>query len=150
MENRVYPSQEPCGDVTSASQFKSPGMPMKPRTSASTLTVPQYMAALDEEQARALKRVLALVKRTVPGCSQVISYRIPAFKLDRVFMYCAAFKSHIGIYPPVSGDARLQAALKPYANAKGNLRFPLDEPMPMALIARVAKALAKSYASGAK
>ncbi len=41
------------------------------------------------------------------------------------------------------GDARLQAALRPYANAKGNLRFPLDEPMPLALIARVVKALAK-------
>jgi uncharacterized protein YdhG (YjbR/CyaY superfamily) len=119
---------------------------MKARTTTSTLTVPEYMATLTDEQARVLKRVLALVKRTVPGCSQVISYRIPAFRIDRVFMYCAAFKSHIGIYPPVRGDARLQAALKPYANAKGNLSFPLDEPMPMALIARVAKALAKSYA----
>lgn len=121
---------------------------MKAR-SATTLTVPQYMATLGDDQARALKRVLALVKRTVPGSSQVISYRIPAFKIDRVFMYCAAFQSHIGIYPPVRGDARLQAALKPYANAKGNLRFPLDEPLPMALIARVARALAKSYASAA-
>ncbi len=123
---------------------------MKARTTASTLTLPQYMATLTDEQARALKRVLALVKRTVPGCSQVISYRIPAFKIDRVFMYCAAFKSHIGIYPPVRGDARLQAALKPYANAKGNLRFALDEPLPMALIARVAKALSKSHAKVAK
>lgn len=61
-------------------------------------------------------------------------------------LYCAAFKRHIGIYPPVRADARLRAALRPYANAKGNLSFPLDEPMPMALIARVAKALAKQYA----
>jgi uncharacterized protein YdhG (YjbR/CyaY superfamily) len=123
---------------------------MKARSTAGTITIPQYMAELTAEQARALRRVIALVRRTVPGCSQVISYRIPAFKIDRVFMYCAAFKSHIGIYPPVRGDARLQAALKPYANAKGNLRFPLDEPIPMALIARVAKALAKSHARTGK
>jgi uncharacterized protein YdhG (YjbR/CyaY superfamily) len=106
------------------------------------------MAALTDEQARALRRVLALVKKTVPGCTQLISYRIPAFRIDRVFMYCAAFKSHIGIYPPVRGDARLQAQLKPYANAKGNLRFALDEPIPWPLIARVAKALAKSHGVG--
>jgi uncharacterized protein YdhG (YjbR/CyaY superfamily) len=117
---------------------------MKASTSAKSITIPQYMAALTDEQARALKRVLALVRKTVPGCTQLISYRIPAFKVDRVFMYCAAFKSHIGIYPPVRGDARLQAALQPYANAKGNLRFPLDEPIPWPLVARVAKSLAKS------
>lgn len=111
--------------------------------SGDAAVIAKYMAALPAEHARVLKRLFALVKKTVPGCTQVISYRIPAFKLDRVFMYCAAFNSHVGIYPPVSGDARLQAAVKPYANAKGNLRFPLDEPMPHALIARVAKALAK-------
>jgi len=103
-----------------------------------------YLAQVPPEQARALKRLFALIKRAVPRSTPVISYNIPAFKLERVFMYCAAFKSHIGIYPPVRGDARLIATLKPYANAKGNLRFPLSEPMPYALIARVAKALAKS------
>ena len=87
--------------------------------------------------------MLASVRKAVPGATSVISYGIPALKKDRVFIYCAAFKTHIGIYPPVRGDGRLLAALKPYANAKGNLRFPLDDAMPLALIARIAKALAK-------
>ena len=108
-------------------------------------SVSDYLSALEPRQSRALRRVLALVQRTIPDSSRVISYGIPAFKRDRVFLYCAAFKQHIGIYPPVRGDARLIAALKPYANAKGNLRFSFDEPMPMPLIARVAKALAKQY-----
>jgi uncharacterized protein YdhG (YjbR/CyaY superfamily) len=108
-------------------------------------SVQEYVTALPPEQARLLKRVLALVRKSVPRCTAVVSYGIPAFKQDRVFIYCAAFKQHIGIYPPVQSDARLQAALKPYANAKGNLRFPYDEPLPVALIARVAKALAKQY-----
>jgi uncharacterized protein YdhG (YjbR/CyaY superfamily) len=109
-------------------------------------TVSDYLSALEPERSRVLRRILVLVQKSVPNSTRVISYGIPAFRKDRVFVYCAAFKRHIGIYPPVRGNARLVAALAPYANAKGNLSFPLDEPMPMALIARVAKALARQYA----
>jgi uncharacterized protein YdhG (YjbR/CyaY superfamily) len=105
-----------------------------------------YLAALEPAQAKVLRKVLATVRKAVPGAQSVISYGIPAFKQDRVFIYCAAFKRHVGIYPPVRGDGKLQAALKPYANAKGNLSFPLDEAMPLALIARVAKSLSRQYA----
>lgn len=115
---------------------------MSRRTFAS---VPDYLAALDAAQSRVLKRVLRHIRKSVPSGIPVISYGIPAFKQDRVFIFCAAFKRHIGIYPPVR-DARLRAALKPYANAKGNLSFPLDEPIPMLLVARVAKALAREHA----
>jgi uncharacterized protein YdhG (YjbR/CyaY superfamily) len=69
--------------------------------------------------------------------------------VKKTFLYCAAFKSHIGIFPPVTGNAALQRALEPYSNKKGNLRFPLDELIPFALFGRVAKALAKQYADGA-
>mgnify|MGYP001248211276 CR=1 FL=1 len=116
---------------------------MSPRPTFTS--VPGYLSSLEPAQAKALRHVLALVQKSVPRSTRVISYGIPAFRLDRVFIYCAAFKGHIGIYPPVRGDARLVTALKPYANAKGNLAFPLDEPLPTALIARVAKALARQY-----
>jgi predicted DNA-binding protein (MmcQ/YjbR family)/uncharacterized protein YdhG (YjbR/CyaY superfamily) len=102
------------------------------------------MAMLSSEQARVLRQILALIQKAVPFAEPTISYSIPAFKLDRVFLYAAAFKSHIGIFPPVR-DMKLRAALKPYANEKGNLRFELSRPMPRALITRVAKALAKQY-----
>ena len=108
-------------------------------------TVREYLAALDPAQAKVLRRVIASVRKAVPSATLVVSYGIPAFKHDRVFMYCAAFKRHVGIYPPVRGEARLKAALKPYANPKGNLRFPFDAAMPLPLIARVARALAKQY-----
>lgn len=113
-------------------------------------SVPDYLSSLEPAKAKALKSVLALVRKTVPRADLVVSYGIPAFKSGRVFMYCAAFKRHIGIYPPVRGDARLVRDLKPYANDKGNLSFPLDAPLPMALIARVASALAKQYAQPGK
>jgi uncharacterized protein YdhG (YjbR/CyaY superfamily) len=109
-------------------------------------TVADYLDALTPSQAKALRGVLATVHKSAPSAESVISYGIPAFRKERVFIYCAAFKKHIGIYPPVLEDARLLAVLKPYSNAKGNLSFPLAKPMPLSLIARVAKALAKQYA----
>ena len=108
-------------------------------------TVSDYMAALESVQSKVLKRVLSLVQKSIPDSVAVISYGIPAFKQERVFIYCAAFKRHIGVYPPVH-DARLRIALKPYANAKGNLSFSLEEPLPEALIAKVARALARQCA----
>ena len=116
---------------------------MSPRPTFAS--VPDYLSALDPAQSRVLKRVLSLVKKSVPESTPVISYGIPAFKQDRVFIYCAAFKRHIGIFPPVR-DAKLKVALKPYSNAKGNLSFPLDAPLPVTLVATVAKALAKQHA----
>jgi len=107
------------------------------------VSVAAYVAGLPPPSARVIGRIRALIRKNVPGTRESISYGIPAFSKERVFMYCAAFKTHIGIYPPVRSDARLMQQLKPFANAKGNLRFPLSAPMPYALITRVAKALAR-------
>jgi uncharacterized protein YdhG (YjbR/CyaY superfamily) len=52
-------------------------------------------------------------------------------------VHFAAFKNHIGLYPPISGNAELEEAVSPYAGEKGNLRFPLDQPIPYALIGRI-------------
>jgi uncharacterized protein YdhG (YjbR/CyaY superfamily) len=112
---------------------------------AKPASVDEYVASLPPRAAIVVKKIRALVKKQVPGRSEVISYGIPAFKAGKVFMYCAAFKSHIGIYPPVRGDAKLVAQLKPHANAKGNLRFSLDEPIPYPLVTRVVKALGKAH-----
>ncbi len=64
---------------------------------------------------------------------------MPAFRLNGILLYFAGFKNHIGMYPPISGDARLQRALARYAGPKGNLRFPLDKPIPYDLIRRIVR-----------
>jgi uncharacterized protein YdhG (YjbR/CyaY superfamily) len=64
---------------------------------------------------------------------------MPAFKQNGILLYFAAFKAHIGIFPPVSGDPALEKALLRYRGPKGNLRFPLDEPMPYSLISRIVR-----------
>lgn len=102
--------------------------------------IADYIAAADPTVAPLLEKFRALIAKEVPGADERISYRMPAFFLDGALIYFAPFKAHIGMYPPVKGDAALATALEPYRGEKGNLRFPLDRPMPWPLIRRVVRA----------
>jgi uncharacterized protein YdhG (YjbR/CyaY superfamily) len=107
--------------------------------------IDDYLASVTPESKLILGEIRNLIRSKVPNATETISYQMPAFKLSRTFIYFAAFKKHIGIYPPVKGDKTLTDALHPYAGEKGNLKFPLDQPMPYELIGRVVVALAKQY-----
>lgn len=87
------------------------------------------------------------VERRVPEATRCISYQMPAFKQRRVFFYFAAFKKHIGIYPPVNDDRALIAETEAFRGPKGNLSFSYVQPLPLDLIGRVAMALAAQYAA---
>lgn len=103
------------------------------------VTVEDYIAAAPAAVQPVLRRIRSTVRKAVPQATERLSYRMPTFFAEGVVLHYAAFRSHIGLYPPVQGDADLEAAVAPYAGAKGNLRFPLDQPMPYALIARIAR-----------
>ena len=100
-------------------------------------SIDEYIAAAPSEVRPILKKIRMTISAAAPGAQEVISYRMPAFRLHGILVYFAAFKAHIGLYPPVSGDASLEKALSPYSGPKGNLKFPLDQPIPYALIKRV-------------
>jgi uncharacterized protein YdhG (YjbR/CyaY superfamily) len=102
-------------------------------------TIDEYIAAFSPDVQRILKKIRKVVRGAAPGAKEVISYGMPALKLHGVLVYFAAFKTHIGFYPPISGDAALKKDAARYANEKGNLRFPLDEPIPYELIERITK-----------
>lgn len=104
-----------------------------------------YFADASVEARPLLISIQKKVDELVPGSTRCISYKMPAFRQKKVFFYFAAFKKHIGIYPPVTKDAKLIKELAPYRNEKGNLAFPLKDPLPLELIGRVAVALAKQY-----
>jgi uncharacterized protein YdhG (YjbR/CyaY superfamily) len=108
-------------------------------------TIDDYLASLPHDSRFIIEEIRRIVKAKVPAAVETISYQLPAFKLDKVFIYFAAFKKHIGIYPPVKGDSKLQKALLPYRGEKSNLKFPLDEPIPYDLIGRVVVALSREY-----
>ena len=99
--------------------------------------VDQYIATFAPEIQAVLQQVRQVVCSAAPGAMEVISYRMPALKQNGILVYFAAFKNHIGFYPPIRGDARLERAAAPYAGEKGNLRFPFDKPMPFDLIRRL-------------
>jgi uncharacterized protein YdhG (YjbR/CyaY superfamily) len=106
---------------------------------AAPKTIDQYIAWFPPDIQKILEKIRRVVRGTAPDAQEIISYQMPTFKLNGILLHFAAFKNHIGLYPPVRGDAALEAAIAPYAGGKGNLRFPLDQPIPYDLIERIAK-----------
>lgn len=106
---------------------------------ATPTTVDEYIAAFSPEVRAILQRIRKVARKAAPDAEETISYGMPALRQSGMLIYYAAFESHIGLYPPVAGDARIEKAASPYAGEKGNLRFPLDEPVPYDLIARITK-----------
>jgi uncharacterized protein YdhG (YjbR/CyaY superfamily) len=103
------------------------------------MTIDEYIAASPLEVRPILQEIRRVVREEAPDADEVISYRMPAFRQKGILTYFAAFKHHIGLYPPVSGDASLVKAVAPYAGPKGNLKFPLDKPIPFDLIRKIVR-----------
>jgi uncharacterized protein YdhG (YjbR/CyaY superfamily) len=104
-----------------------------------------YFATQSPALRSRLEQVQKAVESQVPQAERTISYNMPAYKLGRTFFYFAAFKNHIGIYPPVTQDPALIKSTSAYRGPKGNLSFPHGQELPLQLIAWVAKALAAEY-----
>lgn len=104
-----------------------------------TKTIDAYIAQFPPDVQAILQRVRETIRSAAPDAEEVISYQMPAFRQHGILVYFAAWKRHIGLYPPISGDAALEKAVAKYAGPKGNLQFPLDKPIPYALIKRIAK-----------
>jgi uncharacterized protein YdhG (YjbR/CyaY superfamily) len=105
----------------------------------------EYFAKCSPEARALLGKVQSEVERQVPGAARCIGYNMPAFRQQRIFFYFAAFKKHIGIYPPVTENEALISETAQFRGPKGNLSFPYSQPLPLELIGRVAKALAVQY-----
>jgi uncharacterized protein YdhG (YjbR/CyaY superfamily) len=90
-------------------------------------TIDEYIDGCTPQAQPILRRVRATIAKAAPDATETISYGMPAFKLHRILVYFAAFKHHIGLYPPVKGDAALEKAVAPYAGEKGNLRLTTDQ-----------------------
>jgi uncharacterized protein YdhG (YjbR/CyaY superfamily) len=117
--------------------------------------IDDYIARFPPEIQSILTKIRSTVRSAAPDAQEKISYQMPSLHEHGVLIYFAAFKNHVGLYPPVRGDAKLERAVAPYAGEKGNLRFPLDQPIPYGLIERIVKFrvrqnLAKKAAKGKK
>jgi uncharacterized protein YdhG (YjbR/CyaY superfamily) len=83
--------------------------------------IDKYIAAFPPEVQTILEKIRLTIRQVAPKAQEKLSYRMPAFTLDGMLIYFAAFKKHIGIYPPVQGDENLRKQLAPYRGDKGNL-----------------------------
>ena len=115
-------------------------------------SVDEYIAAHPPDARAILRRVRSTLRKALPGAVEVISYQIPTYTLHGGYVvYFAGWKQHYSLYP---ATARLVAALgdelAPYEVKKGTIRFPLGQPVPVRLIGRIAKLLAKEAAARAK
>jgi uncharacterized protein YdhG (YjbR/CyaY superfamily) len=110
------------------------------------MDVEQYISEAPDQAQPILRKIRAMARAQHPDAEETISYKLPAFRKGRVFLYFAAFKQHIGIYPPVEAPASLVKKLEPYRGPKGNLQFPYGNDMPCDLISQVIDALYASYA----
>jgi uncharacterized protein YdhG (YjbR/CyaY superfamily) len=99
----------------------------------------EYIANAPKDVQPMLKKIRATIRETAPNAEETISYGIPSFKVGGARIYFAAFKSHISVYP-VTPDVKAKLEeLSRYKGGKGTVRFPLDKPIPYALIRRIVK-----------
>lgn len=111
----------------------------------------QYIAGFPDHVAAILEKIRMTIRKAAPAAEETISYRIPAFTLKGHLVYFAAFQNHIGFYPPVTGgDEKFKNEKSIYEGPKGNLRFPLDKPIPYSLITKIVKLRMKENLERAK
>jgi len=108
-------------------------------------SVDEYIASQPEAVQGALKLVRSTIRKAVPGAEEVISYKMPTYKLHGgAVLYFAGWRQHYSLY---GATGRVVAAFKDdlarYEVNKGTIRFPLSEPVPVKLIERIAKFRAK-------
>ena len=115
-------------------------------------SVDEYIASQPAAVQGLLKRVRSTIRKAVPGAEEVISYRMPMYKLHgEPVLYFAGWRQHYSLYPATGHVVvAFKDDLAPYEVNKGTIRFPLSEPVPVKLIERVAKFRAKEVAEREK
>ena len=102
-------------------------------------SIDEYIATFPEEIRAILQTIRETIKAAAPDAEEKISYQMPTFFLKGNLVHFAAFKNHIGFYPTPSGIEAFKEEIARYQSAKGSIRFPLDEPMPLDLITWIVK-----------
>ena len=102
-------------------------------------TVQDYLSAQQAPAKTLLQQMRSTIKEAAPEAEEVISYNMPALKLNGMLVWYAAFKNHIGFYPRPSGLEAFKKEISVYKSTKGAVQFPMDQPLPLALVTKIVK-----------
>ena len=112
---------------------------MKSATGAAPSTIDEYIRTFPREVQNKLSDLRATIRRAAPDAVEKISYRMPTFVQKKNLVHFAGYEHHIGFYPTPSGITAFEDELSRYATSKGAVQFPIDEPLPLALVTRIVK-----------
>lgn len=96
-----------------------------------------YIAHFPQATQQAMQQIRKAILEAAPNAKEVISYSMPAFKINKVLVYFAGYEKHIGFYPAAAAIVAFKDELSGYKFAKGSIQFPLDKPMPLDLVKRI-------------
>src|SRR5665647_590449 len=101
--------------------------------------VDEYISGFPKDIQKILEQLRVTITVAAPQATEVISYGMPAFKMNGMLAWFAAHTNHIGFYPGASGINAFQKELSIYKWAKGSVQFPFDKPLPLKLITKIIK-----------
>ena len=100
-------------------------------------TVDEYIATFPKNVQDILEKLRGVIKKSAPLAEETISYGMPAFKLNGILVYFAAYENHIGFYPTSSGIVAFKKELSAFKHAKGSVQFPIDRPLPFDIVRKI-------------
>lgn len=101
--------------------------------------IEEYISKFPEDIQKILQQIRAAIKKAAPKSVELISYGMPAFKQNKVLVYFAVNKNHIGFYPTPNAIICFSKELAAYKTSKGAIQFPLDIKIPLTLISKITK-----------
>jgi uncharacterized protein YdhG (YjbR/CyaY superfamily) len=103
-------------------------------------TVDEYIDSFPDDVKEILTKIRQTIRKEAPGAVEEISYGMPGYKLSgKPLVYFAGYNKHIGFYATPSGHDEFSGELSKYKQGRGSVQFPLDEPIPYDLIARITR-----------
>ena len=102
-------------------------------------TVEEYTGTFPESVQEILEKIRQTIREAAPDASEVISYKMPAFRTKGILVWYGAFKNHIGFFPTSKAIVVFKKELSQYKTSKGTIQFPLEKPLPLSLIKKIVK-----------
>lgn len=111
-------------------------------------SIEEYINTAPPELQEKLHQLHACIRKAAPGAAENLKWRMPAYSYQKIIVTFAVFKHHIGFYPMPSAMKAFAKDLTKFKTGEVSIQFPLDKPLPLALISKIVKFRVKESAVG--